>query len=89
MNPGTTIIYATFLEDRLPGPSFLPIVFVAALVGPLFYAELRGYYHLSRLLGLGLISLATIENAGRGLSYLCDRGSPTSTSFHVIHVVSV
>ena len=43
------IIYATLLEDLLPGPSFLPIVFVAALLGPLFYAELRGYYHLSRL----------------------------------------
>ena len=54
------IIYATLLEDNVPGPSFLPIVVVAALLGPLFYAELRGYYHLSRPLGLGLIFLATI-----------------------------
>jgi len=30
-----------------------------------------------------------IEHMGRGLSYSCDRGSPTNTSFCVIHVVFV
>ena len=69
------IIYATLLEDLLPGPSFLPIVFVAALLGPLFYAELRGYYHLSRLLGLGLISLATIAIGAIVLDYVAPLGS--------------
>jgi len=68
------IIYATLLEDLLPGPSFLPIVFVAALLGPLFYAELRGYYHLSRLLGLGLISLATIAIGAIVLDYASPLG---------------
>jgi hypothetical protein len=47
------VTYTTLLEDLLPGPSFVPIVLVAALFVPLLYAELRGHYHLSRLLGLG------------------------------------
>jgi hypothetical protein len=68
------IVYATLLEDLLPGPSFLPIVFVAALVGPLLYAELRGYYNLSRLLGLGLISLATIAIGAIVLNYAAPLG---------------
>ena len=68
------IIYATLLEDLLPGPSFLPIVFVAALVGPLLYAELRGHYNLSRLLGLGLISLATFAIGAVVLDYVAPLG---------------
>jgi hypothetical protein len=68
------IIYATLLDDLLPGPAFLPIVFVAALVGPLLYAELRGYYNLSRLLGLGLISLATIAIGVIVLDYVAPLG---------------
>jgi len=54
------VTYTTLLEDLLPGPSFVPIVLVAVLFVPLLYAELRGHYHLSRFLGLGLVTLATI-----------------------------
>ena len=68
------IIYATLLEDLLPGPAFLPIVFVAALLGSLFYAELRGYYQLSRLLGLGLISAATIAIGAIVVDYFSPLG---------------
>ena len=68
------IIYATLLEDLLPGPSWVPLVLLAVLLGPLFYAELRGYYHLSRLLGLGLISLATIAVGAIVLDYASPLG---------------
>ena len=53
------VVYAVLREDLRVAPSFLVLVLVAVLLVPLFYAQLRGRYHLSHLLGLTLTTLAT------------------------------
>ena len=54
------VVYAVLREDLRVAPSFLLLVLVAVLLVPLFYAQLRGRHHLSHLVGLGLVTLATV-----------------------------
>ena len=55
------LVYAVLREDlRIVAPSFLLLVLMGVLLVPSFYAQLRGRHHLSHLLGLALVGLATI-----------------------------
>src|SRR5919202_4814741 len=54
------VVYAVLREDLTLAPSFLLLVLVAVLLVPLFYAQVRGRHHLSHLVGLGLVTLATV-----------------------------
>ena len=54
------VVYSVLREDLRVAPSFLLLVLVAVLLVPLFYAQLRGRHHLSHLVGLGLVTLATV-----------------------------
>lgn len=54
------VVYAVLREDLRVAPSFLLLVLLAVLLVPTFYAQLRGRHHMSHLLGLALVTLATI-----------------------------
>jgi hypothetical protein len=54
------VVYAVLREDLRVAPSFLLLVLLAVLLVPTFYAQLRGRHHISHLLGLALVTLATI-----------------------------
>jgi uncharacterized membrane protein len=47
-------------EDLKVAPSYLLLVLVGVLLVPSLYAQLRGHHHLSHLLGLSLVGLATV-----------------------------
>ena len=51
-------VYAVLREDLKVAPSFLLLVLVGVLLVLSLYAQLRG--HLSHLLGLSLVGLATV-----------------------------
>ncbi len=53
-------VYAVLREDLRVAPAFLLLVLVGVLLVPALYAQLRGRHHLSHLLGLALVGLATI-----------------------------
>jgi hypothetical protein len=53
-------VYTVLREDLRVAPSFLLLVLVGVLILPILYAQLRGRHHLSHLLGLALVGLATI-----------------------------
>jgi hypothetical protein len=53
-------VYAVLREDLKVAPSYLLLVLVGVLLVPSLYAQLRGHHHLSHLLGLSLVGLATV-----------------------------
>jgi uncharacterized membrane protein len=54
------LVYAVLREDLRVAPSFLLLVLVALLLAPILYAQVRGRHHMSHLLGLALVCLATL-----------------------------
>jgi Protein of unknown function (DUF1345) len=54
------VVYAVLREDLRVAPAFLLLVLLGVLLVPSLYAQLRGRHHLSHLLGLALVGLATI-----------------------------
>jgi hypothetical protein len=54
------LVYAVLREDLRVAPSFLLLVLVALLLAPILYAQVRGRHHMSHLLGLALVGLATV-----------------------------
>ena len=53
-------VYTVLRDDLRVAPSFLLLVLVGVLILLSLYAQLRGRHHLSHLLGLALVGLATI-----------------------------
>ena len=68
------LIYAFLLKELLGSSFFLPLVLVAALLGPLFFTELQGHYHMSRLLGIGMVSIESIAIGAIVLNYASPLG---------------
>ncbi|MDQ3913017.1 MAG: DUF1345 domain-containing protein [Actinomycetota bacterium] len=54
------VVYTILRDDLRVAPAYLLLVLTVVLVVVSFYAHLRGRYRLSRLLGLVLVSLATV-----------------------------
>jgi uncharacterized membrane protein len=54
------VVYAVLKEDLRIVPSFLLLVLMAVLLVPVLYAQLRGRHHMSHLLGLAAVTLATL-----------------------------
>jgi hypothetical protein len=54
------VAYAILRDDLRVAPAYLLLVLIGALTVAGFYAHMRGHYHLSRLVGLVSVSLATV-----------------------------
>ena len=54
------VVYAILRDDLRVAPAYLLLVVMVVLVIASFYAHVRGHYRLSHLLGLVMVSLATV-----------------------------
>jgi uncharacterized protein DUF1345 len=54
------VVYAILRDDLRVAPAYLLLVVMVVLVIASFYAHMRGYYRLSHMLGLIMVSLATV-----------------------------
>jgi Protein of unknown function (DUF1345) len=54
------VVYAILRDDLRVAPAYLLLVLMVVIILVSFYAHMRGHYHLSRLLGLVSVSLATV-----------------------------
>src|SRR5215210_331121 len=54
------VVYAILRDDLRVAPAYLLLVVMVVLVMVSFYAHLRGHYRLSYLVGIVLVSLATV-----------------------------
>ena len=54
------VVYAILRDDLRVTPAYLLLVLMVVITLVSVYAHMRGHYHLSRLLGLVSVSLATV-----------------------------
>ena len=54
------VVYAILRDDLRIAPAYLLLVVIVVLVMVSFYAHLRGHFRLSYLVGIVLVSLATV-----------------------------